>query len=56
MTVKAIDPWVNVSMGAMVDTPFMKKVKVMGNERVTAGGLIKRAKVRASSVKKKAQG
>ena len=27
MTVKAIDPWVNVSMGAMVDTPFMQKVK-----------------------------
>ena len=27
MTVKAIDPWVNVSMGAMADTPFMKKVK-----------------------------
>ena len=27
MTIKAIDPWVNVSMGAMVDTPFMKKVK-----------------------------
>ena len=35
---------------------MVKKVKVMGNERVTAGGLIKRAKVRASSVKKKAQG
>ena len=27
MTVKAIDPWVNVSMGAMADTPFMQKVK-----------------------------
>ncbi len=27
MTVKAIDPWVNVSMGAMVNTPFMQKVK-----------------------------
>ena len=27
MTVKAIDPWVNVSMGAMANTPFMKKVK-----------------------------
>jgi len=27
MTIKAIDPWVNVSMGAMVDTPFMQKVK-----------------------------
>lgn len=31
----------------------VKKVKVMGNERVTPGGQIKRAKVRASSVKKK---
>lgn len=27
MTVKAIDPWVNVSMGSMADTPFMQKVK-----------------------------
>lgn len=27
MTVKAIDPWVNVSMGAMANTPFMQKVK-----------------------------
>ena len=27
MSIKAIDPWVNVSMGAMADTPFMKKVK-----------------------------
>ncbi len=32
----------------------VKKVKVMGNERVTPGGQVKRAKVRASSVKKKA--
>ncbi len=31
----------------------VKKVKVMGNERVTPGGQIKRAKLRASSVKKK---
>jgi predicted TIM-barrel fold metal-dependent hydrolase len=27
MTIKAIDPWVNVSMGAMIDTPFMQRVK-----------------------------
>jgi RNA-binding protein len=35
--------------------PTVKKVKVLGNERVTAGGLIKRAKPRAASggVKKK---
>ncbi|MEO5734656.1 MAG: YhbY family RNA-binding protein [Rubrivivax sp.] len=32
----------------------VKKVKVFGNERVTAGGQIKRMKVRTSSVKKKA--
>ena len=32
----------------------VKKVKVLGNERVTPGGSIKRVKVRASSVKKKA--
>lgn len=32
----------------------VKKVRVMGNERVTPGGQIKRAKVRAASVKKKA--
>lgn len=31
----------------------VKKVKVLGNERVTAGGLIKRAKPRVGSVKKK---
>ena len=34
----------------------VRKVKVFGNERVTSGGQIKRAKVRATSVKKKAQG
>jgi putative YhbY family RNA-binding protein len=34
--------------------PTVKKVKVLGNQRVTAGGLIKRAKRRAASVKKKA--
>lgn len=31
----------------------VKKVKVFGNERVTAGGLIKRAKPRQGSAKKK---
>jgi RNA-binding protein len=31
----------------------VRKVQVFGNERVTAGGKIKRSKVRASSVKKK---
>ena len=36
--------------------PTIKKVKVFGNERVTAGGLIKRAKRRVTSVKKKALG
>lgn len=35
--------------------PTVKKVKVFGNERVTAGGQIKRAKARTTSVKKKAQ-
>ncbi|WP_284620060.1 YhbY family RNA-binding protein [Aquabacterium humicola] len=35
--------------------PQVKKVKVFGNQRVTAGGSIKRAKVRTTSVKKKAQ-
>ena len=34
--------------------PTIKKVKVLGNQRVTAGGLIKRAKKRVTSVKKKA--
>lgn len=32
----------------------VKKVKVFGNERVAAGGQIKRSRVRTSSVKKKA--
>jgi putative YhbY family RNA-binding protein len=32
--------------------PEIKKMKVMGNERVTAGGLIKRAKKRVASTKK----
>ena len=34
--------------------PQIKKIKVFGNQRVTAGGEIKRAKPRVSSVKKKA--
>ena len=33
----------------------VKKVKVFGNERVTAGGQIKRTRIRITSVKKKAQ-
>ena len=33
--------------------PMIKRVTVMGNERVTAGGSIKRAKKRVTSVKKK---
>ncbi len=33
----------------------VKQVKVYGNERVTAGGQIKRNRVRVASVKKKAQ-
>ena len=32
--------------------PQVKKLRVMGNERVTAGGLIKRARKRLSSAKK----
>lgn len=35
--------------------PQVKKIKVFGNQRVTAGGSIKRAKTRTTSVKKKAQ-
>lgn len=34
--------------------PQIKKVKLFGNQRVTSGGEIKRAKVRVTSVKKKA--
>ena len=33
--------------------PQVKKVKVFGNQRVTAGGSIKRAKPRTTSIKKK---
>ena len=36
--------------------PTVKKVKVMGNQRVTAGGQIKRAKPKQKSVKKRQQG
>ena len=35
--------------------PTIKKVKVLGNHRVAAGGEIKRARKRTTSVKKKAQ-
>ena len=34
--------------------PQIKRVTVLGNQRVTAGGLVKRAKKRPTSVKKKA--
>jgi len=33
--------------------PQIKRVTVLGNERVTAGGLVKRAKKRVTSIKKK---
>lgn len=36
--------------------PTVKKIKVLGNQRVTAGGLIKRAKKRATSIKKRTLG
>ena len=36
--------------------PQVKKLKVFGNERVSAGGIIKRARKRPTSVKKKATG
>ena len=32
--------------------PMVKKVRVLGNERVTAGGLVKKARKRPASVKK----
>ena len=34
--------------------PQVKRVQVFGNQRVTAGGVVKRAKARPTSVKKKA--
>jgi putative YhbY family RNA-binding protein len=33
--------------------PELKRVKVLGNQRVTAGGQVKRAKKRVTSIKKK---
>ena len=36
--------------------PEMKRVKVLGNQRLAAGGQIKRAKPKQKSVKKSAQG
>lgn len=36
--------------------PQVKKVKVMGNQRLTAGGEVKRARKRQASLKKSAQG
>ena len=36
--------------------PQVKKVKVLGNQRLTVGGELKRAKVRQKSVKKSAAG
>lgn len=36
--------------------PTVRKVTVLGNERVTSGGLIKRSKTRAATSKKKAAG
>lgn len=36
--------------------PQVKKVKVMGNQRLTAGGEVKRARKRQASLKKPAQG
>jgi RNA-binding protein len=35
--------------------PQVKKMKVLGNERLTAGGLVKRAKPRKTSLKKTAE-
>lgn len=36
--------------------PQVKKLKLLGNQRLTAGGIVKRAKPKGSSVKKKAPG
>lgn len=35
--------------------PEIKTIQVLGNQRITAGGIVKRAKVRVTSIKKKAQ-
>ena len=34
--------------------PQVKKIKVLGNERIAAGGEIKRARKRVTSIKRKA--
>ncbi len=36
--------------------PTVKKIRLLGNQRVTAGGSVKRAKTRQTSAKKKASG
>ncbi|HMQ72791.1 MAG: YhbY family RNA-binding protein [Rhodoferax sp.] len=36
--------------------PVVKKLRVLGNERVTAGGLVKRVRKRSASTKKKSLG
>lgn len=38
------------------ERPTLKRLRVLGNQRVTAGGKVKRAKVRAVSLKKRAPG
>jgi len=36
--------------------PEVKQLRVLGNQRLTAGGMVKRAKVKLKSVKKRQQG
>ncbi|MNH46279.1 hypothetical protein D3C79_1089890 [compost metagenome] len=36
--------------------PEIKQLRVLGNQRLTAGGMVKRAKVKQKSVKKRQQG
>lgn len=36
--------------------PEVKQLRVLGNQRLTAGGMVKRAKVKQKSVKKRQQG
>jgi hypothetical protein len=43
-----------VTRGTTVRKPKPSKLKVLGNERVTAGGTVKRARARPVSQKKKA--
>jgi hypothetical protein len=38
------------------DRPQVKKLRVLGNQRIAAGGTVKRARKRATSVKKTAAG